>query len=150
MVDGLDQFVKLDVPFLRGERGDRVASMYSLIESTEVNDANKLRQILNSWMIEVQGGREFHAYREENAANLPPGLPAEVGGRDLDFIALGRVGLMFQTADEELTGAWDYRNNSWVVLGSEYRNPIRQALRMARNQIAPELTLLPSVPPQLN
>ena len=148
MVDGLDAFVERDVPFRTGERRDRIAGLYALIEDPDLNDVVKLRRILEAWAIEVEYGGGFQTYQEDQD-QLPAGFPAELTNRTVDFIAVGRVGLLFQTSDEEaVTGAWDYRNNAWVILGSEHRNPVRQALRMARNQIAPELVLLPTIPPQ--
>jgi len=148
MVEGLEEFVERDVPFLNEERADRVTGLYAMIEETDLSDAVKLRRILESWMIEVEYGGRFYTYREEPAF-LPPGIPAEVAGREVDFIHVGRIGLLFQTTDEDpIAGAWDSRNNAWIVLGSEHRNPVRQALRTARNQIAPELLLLPTLPPQ--
>jgi hypothetical protein len=143
MVDGLDQFVRLDVPFKTEERTDRVAGLYELIEDAKLSDSQKLRRILEAWAIEVEYGGN---YQTDTGT-------VEIGGaeRNVDFLILGRVGMMYQTADDEaLTGAWDYRKNQWVELGSEHRNAVRQAIRMARNQIAPDMLLLPVVPPQPN
>lgn len=141
MVDGLNEFIERDVPFLTEERNARVADLYSLIEDPDTNDAVKLRRILEAWGIERQYGGEL----------LTDEGTVEIGGteRNVDFVIIGRVGLIYQTTDDEaLTGAWDYRSNEWIELGGEHRNQVRQAIRMARNQIAPELVLLPTVPPQ--
>jgi hypothetical protein len=136
MIDGLDQFVELDLPFLQEERSERVANLYSVVES-EISDAQKLRRVLEGWAIEGEYGTAFHT--EQRLVPLPDGTE-----RNADIVILGRIGLMFQTADEEaITGAWDHANGQWVILGSEYRNPVRTAVRMARNQVAPNLTLLP-------
>lgn len=141
MVDGLEAFIERDVPFLTGERNERVADLYSLIEDPDTNNAAKLRQILESWLIEVQYGGEL--LTEEGTVEI------DGSERNVDFLIIGRVGLIYQTADDEaITGAWDYRSNQWVELGGEHRNQVRQAIRMALNQIAPELVLLPTVPPQ--
>ena len=61
---------------------------------------------------------------------------------------LARLAVIGVADDEALTGAWDHAAGEWVELGSEHRNPIRQAIRMARNQIAPDLLLLPTIPPE--
>jgi len=136
MVDGLEQFVRLDLPFLVEERSERVATLYNVIES-EASDAQKLRRVLEAWAIEGEYGTAFHT--EQRLVPMPDGTE-----RNADIVILGRIGLMFQTADEEaITGAWDHANGQWVLLGSEHRNPIRTAIRMARNQVAPDLTLLP-------
>lgn len=138
MVDGLDRFVELDLPFLVDERAERIANLYLLIED-DVSDATKLRRVLEAWAIEVEYGNAFHT--EQGMVNI------DGTARNADFVILGRIGLLFQTQDDEaITGAWDHEAQDWVILGSEHRNPVRQAIRMARNQIAPDLTLLP-VPP---
>jgi len=141
MVDGLQEFVNRDLPFLTDERNDRIANLYSLIENPQVNDATKLRRILEAWSIEVEYGAAYQTFQGK--------VPIANDDRDADFVSIGRVGLIFQTSDDDATtGAWDASNNSWIVLGSEHRNSVRQAIRMARNQIAPELVLLPVPPPQ--
>jgi hypothetical protein len=141
MVDGLEAFVELDQPFLVQERQERVADLFLVIEDPDVPDAQKLRRILDAWMIEVEFGGLFHT---ESGTVLIDGLEREV-----DYVILGRVGLLAQTNDEDaLTLAWDHANGQWLTLGSEHRNPVRQAVRMARSQVAPDLLLLPIVPPE--
>jgi hypothetical protein len=141
MVDGLDEFVERDLPFLQQERADRIANLKLLIENPDVSDSQKLRRVLEAWSIEVEYGSAFMT--EQGQVNI------DGADRAVDFVIMGRVGLLFQTADDDaLTGAWDHENNEWIPLGSEHRNPVRQAIRMARNQIAPDLLLLPISPAQ--
>lgn len=141
MVDGLDEFVDRDIPFLQQERTDRITELYEDIENPDRSDAYKLRRVLEAWAIEMEYGG---AYMTEQGT-----VPIDGQDRNVDFIILGRVGLIFQTSDDDaITGAWDSRSNSWVILGGEHRNSVRQAIRMARNQIAPDLVLLPVIPPQ--
>jgi hypothetical protein len=142
MVEGLEDFVESDIPFLTEERRDRVDDLRLIVERSDVNDAEKLRRIFVAWSIEVEYGGLFQTYRDQAA--LPDGT-----AREADFIQLGRIALIYQTADEDaITGAFDSRSGEWVELGTEHRNSVRQAIRMGRNQIAPELVLLPVVPPQ--
>jgi len=141
MVDGLDAFVRVDMPFLTDERRDRVANLYLQIEDAAIPDTQKLRRILEAWAIEVEYGGAFHT---ESGEVLIDGVM-----RNVDFVILGRVGLLAQTADDEaITLAWDHTNSQWLQLGSEHRNAVRQAIRMARSQVAPDLILLPTVPPE--
>jgi hypothetical protein len=142
MVDGLAEFVERDVPFLTTQRQERLDGLYTLIEDPDLNDSIKLSRVLESWQLEVEYGREYQADAGE--------VSIDGASRNVDFVVLGRSSLLFQTADDEaITGAWDSRNDSWVILGSEHRNPVRQAIRMVRSQIAPDLLLLPTVPPQV-
>lgn len=139
MVNGLDEFVRLDIPFLPEERAERVAQLQLIVERSDINDAEKFRRIMEAWQVETEYGSGYSTYVGR--------LDIDGTDREVDFFQLGRVALYYQTTDEEAqTGAWDPREDRWVVLPSEHRNSVRRALQMARNQIAPELVLLPIVP----
>ena len=140
MIDGLDRFVALDVPFLAEERRERVVGLRDLLGRADVTAAEKFRVVMEAWQIENDYGRTIFAYTGE----------LEIGGtnREVDFLQVGRVSLVYQTPDGVNSGVWDQSNRQWVVLGSEYRNSIRQGLRLARNQIGPDLLLLPIAAPE--
>ena len=140
MIDGLDRFVALDVPFLAEERRERVVALRDLLGRADVTAAEKFRVVMEAWQIENDYGRTIFAYTGE----------LEIGGtnREVDFLQVGRVSLVYQTPDGVNSGVWDQNNRQWVVLGSEYRNSIRQGLRLARNQIGPDLLLLPIAAPE--
>ena len=140
MIDGLDRFVALDVPFLAEERRERVVGLRDLLGRADVTAAEKFRVVMEAWQIENDYGRTIFAYTGE----------LEIGGtnREVDFLQVGRVSLVYQTPDGVNSGVWDQSNRQWVVLGNEYRNSIRQGLRLARNQISPDLLLLPIAAPE--
>lgn len=140
MVESLDQFVALDVPFLEKERRDRVAFVRGLLGRSDASVAEKYRRLLEAWQIENEYGRTIEEYSGE----------MQVGGttRIVDFLRIGRVALIYQTRDGGLSGAWDQKQRSWVDLGDEYRAEIRAGLRMARKQAAPDLLRLPIPAPQ--
>jgi hypothetical protein len=140
MIDGLDRFVTLDVPFLAEERRERVVSLRDLLGRADVTAAEKFRVVMEAWQIENDYGRTIFAYTGE----------LEIGGtnREVDFLQVGRVSLVYQTPDGVNSGVWDQNNRQWVVLGNEYRNSIRQGLRLARNQVSPDLLLLPIAAPE--
>jgi hypothetical protein len=140
MVQGLADFIELDIPFLAEERNQRLAELQALVERTDVNVAEKFRRIMEAWEIENEYGRTVSAYVGE----------LDVGGevREVDFLRVGRVAWIYQTTDDDAnTGAWDPRTETWVALGGQHRNSVGQAIRMARAQIAPDLVLIPIAPP---
>lgn len=140
MVEGLEEFIALDLPFLPEERADRLAELQQVVERADVSDAEKFRRVLEAWEVENEYGRTPSSYVGE--------LQIDGNPREVDFLRIGRIALLYQTTDDAgLTGAWDPRSNTWVPLGSQHRNSVRQALRMTRNQIAPELVLVPVPPP---
>ena len=139
MVQGLEQFIALDIPFLLDERNERLANLQLLVEDASVNDAEKFRRVLEAWEIENEYGRDVQSYEGQ----------IEIGGtvRDVDFLRVGRIALLYQTQDLEQVGAWDQSQRQFIALGTEHRNSIRQAIRMAQNTVAPEIVLLPIPPP---
>ena len=140
MISGLEQFVALDVPFLEEERRQRVEKLQSLLERQDVSVAEKFRRVMEAYQIENEYGRTIENYKGS----------LEIDGlvREVDFLRIGRVTLVYQTTDGQRQGVWDQGSGQWVALGSEYRNRIRQGLRVARRQIAPELLLLPMPAPE--
>lgn len=140
MVEGLEQFVELDVPFLLDERRRRVSFLKSLLERSDVTVAEKFRRVLEAFEIENDYGRTIEAYKGS--------LELDGATREVDFLRIGRVALLYQTADGEVYGMWDQAQRAWVPLSSEYRSQIRAGLRIARKQIAPDLLMLPIPAPE--
>ena len=140
MIDGLDAFVQLDVPFLEDERHERVVFLRELMDRADVTVAEKYRRLLEAFQIENEYGRTIEAYRGS--------LESEGTSREVEYLRIGRVALIYQTRDGQEAAAWDASSDSWVELGGEYRNPIRQGLRIARKQAAPNLLRLPIPAPQ--
>ena len=65
------------------------------------------------------------------------------------MLRIGRIGLYFQTNDASITGMWDRETRGWKLLEDERsRHQVRQGLKMAGKQIAPDLLLLPIATPE--
>jgi hypothetical protein len=135
MVEGIEKFVRLDVPFLIQERKKRVAELREMMGRADVTTAEKFRQIMEAYQIENEYGRTIEAYR----ASL------DLEGREttVDFLRFGRIALVYQSLDETQAGRWDQSSRSWVPLDSSFRSSIRNGLRIARKQAAPDLVRLP-------
>ncbi len=141
MIDGLEQFVELDVPFHIDERRRRVAFLRGNLDRSDISVAEKFRQILEAYKIENEYGRKIDAYKGS----------VEIDGieRDVNFFRVGRVALLYQTTDTEVSGAWDQASRSWVALDSgEYRNAIMRGLRIARKEASIDLLNLPIAAPE--
>jgi hypothetical protein len=130
MFTELETFVSNDLPFLQKERSERIDALRVLMQK-EGAPAEKFRRLLEAYTIEVEYGRTMHAY----AGKLED-------GREVQFIHLGRVSLMYRTTDGEETGYWDRNAKSWVD-DSDYARAIEDAIRMAQETLAPDLLTLP-------
>jgi hypothetical protein len=135
MVDAVEKFVDLDVPFLIKERKQRVADLRTMMSRADVTIPEKFRQIMEAYQIENEFGRTIEAYRGT----------LDVDGKEttVDFLRFGRIALVYQSLDESVSGRWDQDSRTWVSLDSSYRSSIRSGLRIARKQAAPDLIRLP-------
>jgi hypothetical protein len=134
MISTLEKFVDLDVPFLLDERHARVKRLKDLMERADVTMSEKYRNIMEAYQIENDYGRSIEAYRGE----------LDTGGqsRTVDFLRIGRNALLYQTLDASESGVWNPLTRKWERC-DDYRLEIREGLRMARKQRAPDLIPVP-------
>lgn len=133
MAEMLGQFVEADVPFLLGERRSRVERMRELLTRSDVTVAEKYRRLLEAYQIENAFGHTIETYAGD--------LERDGTTREVDFLRVGRVALFYQTRDGEESGTWT--QNGWDTIDDGYASAIRQGLRIANRQAAPDLLLLP-------
>lgn len=139
MIEGLEQFVELDVPFLMDERTERIANLEDLMGQPDVNVAEKFRKVTEAYQIENDYGRTIESYQGT----------LEVDGEERlgDFLRIGRVAFLFQTPDGAVSRLWNQEARRWEDAES-YKNQIREGLKVAKKQVAPELLLLPVPAPE--
>ena len=141
MIDGLEKFVELDVPFHLEERQQRIAFLRANLDRSDLSVAEKFRQVLEAYKIENEYGRKIDAYKGN----------VDIDGveRDVSFLRVGRIALLYQTTDTEVSGAWDQASRSWVALDrGEYRNAIMKGLRIARKEASIDLMSIPVAAPE--
>lgn len=125
MLATLDQFVKLDLPFLVEERSNRIAQLKDIMTRADVSTSEKYRRIVEAYQIEMEYGRTIEAYQ------------GKVGDKTVDFLRAGRIALMYQTLDGKETGYWDATAKNWKQ-DSDYQDGIRAGLKVAKKQAAPD------------
>lgn len=141
MVATLDQFIKLDLPFLFEERSARAAQLREMMDRADVTISEKYRRVMEAYQIETDYGRTIEAYRGN--------LKGEDGvEREVDFLRVGRLVLAYQTLDREETGFFNAKTRKFEELGGSYRAAITEGLRVARKQVAPNLITLPITAPE--
>lgn len=141
MIDALDQFVRLDVPFLPEERTQRVQGLRDLMSRADISLSEKYRRLMEAYQVENEYGRTIEAYRGT--------LDAQGQERTVDFLRVGRVALMYQTLDAQETGFWNRKTGEWEPLPGEYRSQVKQGLQIAKKQVAPDLIRIPVPAPEV-
>ena len=91
MIEGLEQFVEFDVPFLLEERQERVLLLQELMERDDVTVAEKFRVVTEAYQIEQDYGTTIESYKDT--------IQVDDRTMQVDFLRIGRVALMYQSED---------------------------------------------------
>lgn len=135
MIDVLERFVELDVPFLPKERSARMADLREMMKRSDVSLSEKYRRLMEAYQVENEYGRTIESYKGT--------LDLNGTSRTVEFLRVGRIALLYQTVDMEESGRWDNETRTWVMLDDDLRRPIRDGIRMATKQTAPDLVRVP-------
>jgi hypothetical protein len=130
----LGEFVARDLPFLHDERQARLSRLQALQAAPDSELAARYRALLEAYQVEAGYGQGVEAYR----GGLDDG-----SGRLVDFLRLGRVALYYRSLDGAEAGAMDAASGQWRRLSGAQADDIAHALRVARQELPPELLLLP-------
>lgn len=135
MIESLEDFLRLDVPFLLADREQRIENLRTFMDASDISPSEKFRLVLEAYQIENEYGRTIETY--------PGEVDIDGQNRQVDFLRIGRVLLVYRTQDGERIGRWNQRARRWDELGSEFEGSILAALRFAKKQAAPDMYLLP-------
>jgi hypothetical protein len=137
MLQTFDSFIQADSPFLPEERQKRAKDLKAMMDRADVSTSEKYRRIMEAYQIENDYGKTLEAYRGV--------LNKKDQELTVDFLRIGRVAVYYQTLDTADAGIWDNQQKTWVSLGSGYKKPLREAIKIARKQTAPNLMILPLI-----
>lgn len=143
MIDAYELFVKADVPYKKEERMASVEKLQALMGRSDVTVAEKYRKVMEAFQNEMEAGRTIDSYRGTLAASS-----AGAAEREVDFLRIGRIALMYQSLDGEELGIWNKAANSWEPLDPAYKSKVIAGIRIAREQAAPDLIKVPVSAPQ--
>lgn len=139
MIDAVDQFVRADVPFLKDERAERVEKLKRMMGRSDVTIAEKYRKVMEAYQAEIDYGRTIESYRGT--------LESNGNSREVDFLRVGRIALMYQSLDGQELGVWNVADKSWQPLDPAYKSKLMAGIRIAREQAAPDLIKVPVAAP---
>ncbi|MFO7764465.1 MAG: DUF3450 domain-containing protein [Wenzhouxiangellaceae bacterium] len=141
MVDSLARVVDADIPFLVNERRSRVERLTDLMEDPTSSPAQRYRLLIEAYQIESEYGRTVESYRSdiETADRLY---------EDVDVLRIGRLVLIFKTDDDAVLKRYDVDSGNWVDLDKSFMPDVKTAMRVAREQIPPELLYIPVTAPE--
>lgn len=135
MVDALEQFVVLDLPFHQSERIAEILALRSRVNGGELSVSEKFRLVMEAFQIELAYGNSLESYQE---AITQKGESVTV-----QLLRVGRTALYYQTLDGESSAIWAKDEKRWQPLPASYNAVIARGLKVAADQLAPELLSLP-------
>jgi len=134
MLDSLESFISLDTPFRKEERQNRIDLVRSSLAKPKVTASEQVRQVLEAYNIEAEYGRKIDTY--ESTLN---------DGTVVNILVIGRIGMIYQTKDEQSSGRWNNETGQWDELPGSYRKPIRDGIRMAKKLAPTDMLMMPIV-----
>ena len=136
MVEGLEQLVELDKPFLLEERTARVENLRDMLTQFNIEDSEKFSQVLRAYRQESEYGRTMDSSRQE--------LELEDGKiYNVNILRVGRIALLYQTLDGKYTGWWNPSTKKWEELPGKFATPIKNGIKMANKQLSGGLFVVP-------
>ena len=142
MLEGLQQMVALDAPFLKAERDERVQQLIAIQERSDVSVSEKFRQVLEAYKIESEYGRKIETYKDT--------LEIDGQEREVNILMVGRVALVYQTTDTQKSGAYNSKTRQWESIDSgDYRAAILKGLKIAKKQATIDIMDLPVLAPEV-
>ena len=140
MIDGLEEFVELDLPFKKQERIERIARIRGYLTNANITAAERFRQVLAAYSTESNYGKSIDVYSEE--------LALSSGNLTVNVLQVGRTGLYYQTLDGTKSGYWDKESKAWVDLDSSHNDGITTAIRITQGKESKDLMRLPIIAPE--
>jgi hypothetical protein len=134
MLDSLESFISLDTPFRKEERQNRIDLVRSSLAKPKVTASEQVRQVLEAYNIEAEYGRKIDTYE----STLEDGTVVNI-------LVIGRIGMFYQTKDEQSSGRWNNETGQWDELPGSYRKPIRDGIRMAKKLAPTDMLMMPIV-----
>ena len=134
MTAEIEDSVENDMPFLLNERRARIERLKDVLSSPGISPAEQYRQVLNTYKIEVSYGQGLDSYE---------GAHPTKDGMKVDYLRYGRLALVYMTKDESDIGYYDLPSKSWKPVSGSQALSIRQAIRVANEEAAPEVVMAP-------
>jgi hypothetical protein len=142
MINGLEHFISLDVPFLLDERLANVERLRGLLTRADVTVASQFNNVLDAWLEEMDDyGSTGEVYVD--TIETPDGR-----NREVELLRIGRIALLYVTPDGTQAGAWDNNARRFVDLGPEMVEEIQIGIEAYRSGQPSSLFMAPVAPPE--
>ncbi|MDH3769148.1 MAG: DUF3450 domain-containing protein [Gammaproteobacteria bacterium] len=134
MIDALENFIELDLPFELENRRAIVAKLRADLVGADISVTQKYQAVVSAYLNEVRFGHSNSVSQER--------IETPMGSRVVDVLRLGRAGLWFVTQDGTQAGRWDTHTRRWIDADTDPRE-VRSGIRVVRETSSSALVALP-------
>jgi len=137
MIVSIGTFIReVDAPFHMKERQRKLAKVERNFALPSYDMVAKFQQTMDLWKDELEYGRTSDAYADT--------LKIDNEELEVDILRIGRVALLYRTADKKRFGRWDYGSRKWVPLDpGEYQAILSEGIRVINKNAPMGLVALP-------
>lgn len=136
MIDGLNTSIRTGKPIQLKRRQQRIEKLRAMMTQADISDAEKYRQIMEAYQIELAYGIKLQTYQAKII--LPSGEAIEA-----EILHLGRVSLIARNPDHSKYWQWSDAKSAWLSADSSTYDDLNQAYLVATKQATPSLLNLP-------
>ena len=135
MLDSLEQFINLDLPFQIEKRKKRIQDLKDILDRSDVSASEKYRQLMATYEMEQEYGRTMESYR---------GIESH-DGKDItvEYLRIGRLAFIYKSLDNKHLSFWNHEKKTWQKLKGGYKKSVSEAIKMAKKQSPPDLISIP-------
>jgi hypothetical protein len=124
-----------DPPFLPAERQQRLARLEALLDDPAVSASEKLRKVFEALLVEAEYGNTIEVYPETVTVDGQPLLA--------NVFRLGRIGLYYQSLDQQSGGFYNIARNAWAPLDKDANRALTTAIAIGTKRQPVEILDMP-------
>jgi hypothetical protein len=135
LIKRLNDQMNEGMPFLLGERQQRIQRLEIIMADPDVAVSEKFRKVMEALMVEAEYGITIEVYQETIL----------VEGRSMlvNIFRLGRISLFYQSLDQQTCGFYNVASSSWQPIARSFNNVIQAAMDIGSKRKPVELLSLP-------
>ncbi len=136
MVTDLEAFIAADLPFRLEDRGDRIDTLRTAMESADVPIVEQYRLIIEAYKAEMEYGRTVDTWEEA----------VTIDDKEImvDMFLYGRVALVYMSPDRRYAARYDRNVGDWVPVESRFKQDVAKAIKIAKGTTSPGVMYAPA------
>lgn len=135
LADSIAALPENGLPFLQEERDERIKNLRITLADKEIPISEKFRKAMEALQVEAEYGLTIETYQKQ--------ITLGSGKVLVNIFRFGRLGLYFQSLDQQSCGMFDIAEGKWIRLPDSCNFNMQKAVEIASKRRPAELLALP-------